>query len=196
MGQPESSKTEADIEKMLSGTNKTTETTNVVDAFNSSWFWVSMILLLLWLVTVGLWVNARRSIGGVSKVDTGNHRESAGGSMFSGNALKQIKSACDSNNPQLAKETLINWGQNVWPDRPPTSLSHIAERVNGVLSQELNKLNSVLYRQENKSGQFGWDSAALWKAIQDFAEDQKKKADNSKPSAIKPLYRIVANQEN
>lgn len=158
---------------------------NIGGLSQSIWFWVSLLFLFLWLATTGLWLNARRS----TNQDISQSSIVSNESVFSGNAVKDIKSACDSNDPQKAKQALLAWGQKVWQDDPPTSLGHIAKKVNGKFSRELEKLNSVLY----KPGATDWDKNALLTALQKFNEEQRKKENNS-PSKIKPLFRVTVNQ--
>lgn len=149
------------------------------------WFWVSMILLAMWAVTIGLWLNARRSVIPVANEPSVTNQSSA----FSSNAIKDIKSACNNGDPQQAKQALLNWGHNVWPDDPPTSLGHIAQKVDERLAREVEKLSSVLY----KPGESHWDQQLLLKALQQFIDQQKQK-ENKQSSKIKPLFRIAANQ--
>ena len=150
----------------------------------SVWFWVSMLLLLLWIVTIGLWVNARRDVTASVSSATDNQQ-----SLFSGNAIKDIKAACEANDARQAKEALLLWGKQVWHDNPPTSLGHIAQRVNDKLGRELEKLNTVLY----KPGASQWNNSALLTALQKYIEEQRK-LESSQTSQIKPLFRIAANE--
>ena len=149
------------------------------------WFWASMVLLLLWAATIGLWLNARKNAGQATPVQPESSRES----YYSVNAVKDIKSACDSNDPQKTKEALLAWSKNRWPDNPPTSLGHFAQRVNDALGKELLKLNTALY----KPGGAGWDKNALQSALNQYLDEQRKK-DSTQKSKIKPLFRIASNQ--
>lgn len=148
----------------------------------SLWFWTSMLLLILWVATIGLWLNARRSSASHSSFQSSASFKS----VYTTDAIKSIKRACDDNDPQAAKEALLGWSVDVWPDDPPTSLGHIAERVKGKLGKELLNLNSALY----KPGAGAWNRHSLMDALQKYV-DQQRKQEQTQASKIKPLFRIA-----
>jgi len=158
---------------------------NVGGLSYSIWFWISMLLLLLWLATLLLWFSTRKGTTQTVIYESSDNRES----YFSGDALKKIKSACDANDPQGVKEAFLEWGRKRWPDKVPTSLGHIAERTGGKLSKELLKLNNDLY----KPGGASWDSKLLLKSLQLYVDEQRQK-EKKQASKIKPLFRIASNQ--
>lgn len=161
------------------------ETIRIAGMSKSVWFWASMILLLLWAATIGLWLNARNKAGQSASIPAGSNRES----FYSVDSIKAVKDACENNDPQQTKEALLAWSKKVWQENPPTSLGHIAEKVGGQLSKELLKLNSALY----KPGVANWDRNALLTSLQKYVDAQRKK-EKTQASKIKPLFRIATNQ--
>jgi len=161
------------------------ENINIAGVSKSVWFWVSMLLLLLWAATIGLWLNARKDAGQSGSTVPKDNREP----LYSADGIKAIKAACDNNDPHQTKEALLAWGKLLWQDSPPTSLGHIAERVNRQLSKELQKLNTALY----KPGVANWDRNALLSSLQKYVDEQQKKQ-KTDSSRIKPLFRIATNQ--
>lgn len=151
---------------------------------SSSWFWISMGLLLLWLSTLVLWLRAARYNPRKQKV------EPIKALQKTVNDFKQLKSACDKNDAQLAKNALIHWGKQQWPESPPTSLGHIMQRVNGKLATELRNLNNVLY----KPGVSTWNSSGLWQSVKDYNTQQQQS--HQPDLALQPLYRIVQLEKN
>lgn len=154
----------------------------------SIWFWASMVLMVLWLATIALWFyrsrKAPKAAGPAGSRETEVNNISA----------RDIKAACNSNNPQQAKDTLIQWAQQRWPESLPTSLGHIAQRVDGNFADELRRLNTILYKPDT-SGATQWRGDALWQAAQDYIEKHQKQYRREKP-VIQPLYKVaVINDE-
>ena len=161
------------------------KTIEVAGVTYSLWFWISMLLLLLWLATLVLWLSTRKA--SVQTVHYDLDESSA--SRFSSETLKKIKTACNANDPQLVKEALLEWGKSLWPEKPPTSLGHIAERVGGKLARELVKLNNALY----KPGGADWNNRLLLESLQMYFDEQRKQ-EKQQASRIKPLFRIASSQ--
>ena len=153
---------------------------------SSMWFWISLVLMFLWLTTLGLWMRAKH---GAPTQKMQAEDESA--STWDG--LKQVKTACAQNDAQQAKNALLKWGHEQWPHNPPTSLGHIAQRVNGTLATELQQLNHVLYQSPDA----GWNGAALWQSAKEYADQIKLQQDsNVQAKLIKPLFRLAPGQDD
>jgi len=153
---------------------------------SSKWFWISMVLLALWLATLALWWRAKREYPSA-------HKSQPAESTTMVDGLKQVKTACAQNNAQLAKNALLEWGHQQWPRNPPTSLGHIAQRVNGTLATELQNLNHVLYQ----SGDSGWNGSALWQSTKEFTEQVKlQQQSHAQAKLIKPLFRLAPGQDD
>lgn len=161
------------------------KTIEIAGVSYSIWFWISMLLLLLWFATLILWLSTRKA--GVQTINY--NLDEIKSSRFSGDAFKKIKEACNTNDSQMVKEALLEWGKNLWPEKPPTSLGHIAERVGGKLARELVKLNNALY----KPGGADWNNRALLDSLEKYFDEQRKQ-EKQQPSRIKPLFRIASNQ--
>lgn len=168
------------------GTNASDRNTvNVGGLSYSIWFWISMLLLLLWIATLVLWLTTRKGTSQTVSYEPSDNRKS----RFSNDAIRKIKVACSGNNPQNVKEALLEWAGSLWPDRPPSSLGHIAQRVGGKLSREIDKLNDALY----KPGGSSWDGNALLTSLQKYIDEQREQ-EKQPSSKIKPLFRIASNQ--
>jgi len=162
--------------------NATGETVTVGGVTTPVWFWVSVVFMLLWLVTLLLWLKAKRNAVAVPAIKPEEDRNAINAKA----AIKKVKAACDGNNPQQAKDALIDWARMQWPESPPTSLGHIARRINGQLATELVNLNNVLYKPNSVS----WNSSALWHAVSEFVTQQQKQQPE-KALAIEPLFRLA-----
>jgi hypothetical protein len=146
------------------------------------WFGISVALFITWVATVAAWyvTSRRRALHPITARVAEHHQQSAK------EILKQVKSACDANDPQQVKNALLVWGRQQWPQHPPTSLGHIAQRVNGALVADLHQLNDLLY----KPGGAPWNSSGLWQSLKLYLEKNDQQA--RKPaSGMPPLYRIA-----
>jgi hypothetical protein len=159
-----------------------TDVTSVGGMSSQVWFGISVAMFIIWIVTIATWylTARRRARHPVTATVTERHQQS------SKDVLKQVKNACDANNPQQVKSALIKWGQQQWPEQPPTSLGHIAQRVKGDLAVELQQLNDLLY----KPGGAPWNSNGLWQSLKQYVEENNQQTSQAR-TAIPPLYRIA-----
>ncbi|WP_455366371.1 BatD family protein [Kaarinaea lacus] len=146
------------------------------------WFAISVGLFVLWLLTMVTWYMTARRRKPQRKVVANNEMDNPSLNAI----LKQVKSACDANDPQQVKSALLVWGRQQWQQHPPTSLGHIAQRVNGALAAELHQLNDLLY----KPGGAPWNSNGLWQALKKYIDKNARQYKKSQP-AMQPLYRIA-----
>ena len=99
-------------------------------------------------------------------------------------ALRQLKEACQSGPAEKVKQALLNWGRSFWPDKPPLTVSELAERMNSpALKLEIDELNRALYGEDRTE----WSGEDFWLAFKTAATDGKKKAENEK-IPVPPLY--------
>jgi hypothetical protein len=149
----------------------------------SVWFWISVGLMALWLATIALWYNRSRNHN--KKVSTKPEPPVTINSV----SLKAVKAACKTNDPQQVKDTLIQWAHDQWPDDPPNSVGYLAQKVGGQFANELERLNTVLYKPDG-SAQVQWNGESLWQAAQDYSEQQRRQPRHDK-SIIQPLYKVA-----
>lgn len=123
----------------------------------SVWSWLSLVLGLGWLVTLIAWWGSRQKNTVVAKSEAVEAVQ-----PDTRKVKRQLKKACLSNDAEAAKEALLSWARLRWPTRP-TSLGEISKGVHGPLSDEMSKLNVLLYRPGPKV----WDTGqALWDAFE------------------------------
>lgn len=146
------------------------------------WFWISVGLMALWLATIALWYyRSRRD----------NNKASArpAPAVTNSASLKDVKAACKTNDPQQVKDALIQWAHIQWPDDPPNSVGHLAKKVNGRFADELERLNTVLYKPGG-TAQAQWNGEGLWQAVQAYSGQQRRQPGHDK-STIQPLYKVA-----
>jgi len=157
--------------------------TTYMDGLSSPlWFAISVALFILWLLTIISWyVSSRRRKSQIAEIPNEGH-----GHHSVKEVLKHVKNACDNKDPQQVKIALLDWGKQQWPQHPPTSVGHIAQRVNGAFAAELHQLNDLLY----KPGGAPWNSNGLWQSLNQYIDKNTKKTNKTK-SPLQPLYRIA-----
>jgi hypothetical protein len=138
-------------------------------------YWIAATLLLLLTNTISaflLWRNHNRPVE--EEIDTSE--------MSRKESLKQIRKACQENDPLIIRHRLKEWSQLEFSI---TSLDQLGKQFNDIpLTNSLSELDSVLYQNRKNSvfnGQLLWNN--LSQAI------KKKHAKSSTdPSELSPLY--------
>lgn len=138
-------------------------------------FWqaLSALLAVGWLLTgIRMFRHASRE-----SVDDANFGETLPDTA----AEKALKRACQENDPQAAKQALLQWGRRQFG---ADSLGAIAVFCPQALADEINSLNRQLYAQ----GQQSWRGLAFWQAFSQRAVE--KKATSEVDDGLEPLYRL------
>lgn len=142
------------------------------------WFWISLLLALLWLATIGLWWRSKRhqsdSISETS-VDTTNQE-------YFHQAKKHFQSACKANEPRMARRRLLEWSAIHWLDDPPQGLDDLASRIaDPKVRAALAELDRSLYHGENHP----WDGRQLARLMTKFPQRDR---DRYEKSMLPDLY--------
>ncbi len=153
-------------------------TAAVSTARTGLWPWLSGALALLWLSTLGLLWRARLSRTERDKdADTGNGRQAN-----ARQAQARFLSACRTNDPHLARRSLLDWAAVHWPDDPPAGLEDLAEHLgDSDARQALAELDRALYCQGARS----WDGSMLAKHIGTFP---KRRGGQERQAPLPDLY--------
>jgi hypothetical protein len=116
------------------------------------WQGLCALLLALWLVTFVAWRRARttpRTAHGMG--DDGHlsaHRPAA-----------TLRRACLADDPGAARNALLAWAADAWPEHPPRSLMELAKRLpDAPLRAELANLDRALYAADREP----WRGEPLW----------------------------------
>ena len=95
---------------------------------------------------------------------------------------KHLKQACQATECATARvrarELLIAWGREQWPDESIVGLNHLTLKINDeVFRDELNNLDKALYAAD----QPGWQGCQLWNSFVKYrvstADDNRKQSD-------------------
>ena len=120
------------------------------------WPWLTLLLGLVWLATLGWWLRerrARRTAPGAITMKPEETDESLRA------ARRQIERACQAGDARAARTALIRWGQIRWPAQSPSGLGELSGRLGGEgIETTLSALDRAIYAPSTEV----WDGAATW----------------------------------
>lgn len=141
------------------------------------WPWLSAVLAAGWLLTIVWFVRKSPPSKPVKTSDDAMRTESLA-------VEKTLKSACAGNDPQAAKQALLQWGKNQFSCNNLTTLAaHCPEP----LARAIMALNQDVYSSQPEN----WQGQSLWQAFVDHKLRQS--ADKKSPAAevvLEPLYKF------
>ena len=139
------------------------------------WRALSIAFLLLWLFTLCLWLRARvRGAEPHSQLANGRHS----------GYIKLLKHACKRNNAAEARQALLAWAKQKWPNARLVSTSGLQSRVDPEFRQALDELDKHLYSRQPSD----WDGAKFFRLFQ-TAGFQETEAPQQ-PATLEPLYKL------
>ncbi|HIE64291.1 MAG: BatD family protein [Nitrospira sp.] len=142
------------------------------------WSWISLVLALGWTVTLILWWGTRQRPSADPMPDSENP------TLPGINQIKRkLKKACVQNQAHEAKETLLTWAQILRPPIRITSLGELGKQVGQALSEEISRLNGVLYSRTSAPWQ---DGPGLWAAFEEEISAKQPKS-GRKTEVLAPM---------
>ncbi|MFV2055700.1 MAG: BatD family protein [Thiohalomonadales bacterium] len=150
------------------------------------WFALSMLFLYLWLLTIVAWwyyANKAKKKSSASN----DHRENSASMTHNNRAAieKRLSHACDSGDRDIAKSLLIEWAVVVFPEKSPHSLTALAKRCGGTLSDEITYLNKLFYTNSDSV----WQGDTLLRLIKAYSVKGKT---NKQSVEMTPMYYHVS----
>ena len=139
------------------------------------WKWVSLFLLMLWLLTVILFWRSKRK---TSAIDTKEEEN-----ISKRKQLKKIQQACKSNAKKQTQQALLDWANGHWPEKTINNLNALKEYSDEDFKFKLDELNNCLYGSSTSS----WDGASFLKSFESQSFDQKQS--NVVNGKLEPLYK-------
>ncbi len=165
----------------ISGTSGNTQSNNTS---NSALLWkiISLLLGIALIITLFLlWQKTRepKSPGTKPVTDMPSLKQ----------ALNKIKTACENNDAQAAKKTLLTWGNILFTESTINSLGDLSSRVDSDLSTKLQSLNAALYRNNDEQ----WQCHDLYQLCSTFSEQFNTELNQFKKNAatdnLESLYK-------
>lgn len=148
------------------------------DSASSTWMWISLLMASGWLfTTVYFWLRLHQQ-----KVTV--QIKSSLKTQSLNKALKQLKSACHSNQPAACKDALLVWGQQLYSDQQVTSLGQLARLTGEPLTSMIQQLEASLYGRNSEQ----WNSGELVEACQTLSDENSSRGKVS-GGQLEPLYK-------
>lgn len=147
-------------------------------AHADGWRWLSVILAILWLATVGLWIGQQRT-----------HRRKTKVTSIASQAipLRQIQIICNRGDVREIRSALIEWARSARPDQPPAGLEDLALICDDkTVRDALARLDVACYANSTEA----FDGAELWQDIRSWLPGfgQSEGTNVTRHSALPPLY--------
>jgi hypothetical protein len=142
---------------------------------SSMWIVIAVIAIVLWLATMGYVMKLRKQIIAL-QLQPGSKSDQLM-SKSTRSARRLIKSACEENNSQKARQALLHWARLVWSDDNLSRLSNIKTRINNEhVSELLDSLDDNRYGKHTRM----WDGVAFWKQIENYLKICEKNQSENK----------------
>jgi hypothetical protein len=159
-------------------TATSSDTASVATRSRLPWQWISLVLAILWFATLLAWWRQNRRIRtGMSSITQAPAESQPD--------LKSVLAACRSGKPAEARQALIGWARQRWPEHPPLGLKDLAQRfADSRITGLLQDLDRACYRGGN------WNGEALAEALADAGSRRalrtNRDADRSELAALYP----------
>lgn len=158
-------------------------TDSVVTPTQSSlWQWISLGLLMTWLITLALWFTQVRSRKGATAQGSTTNIAAQESLSRKRDALMQ---ACKQQHPVGARKALVAWFKALDSEHPVHSLGHVRQHaMSALLATAAKELEQTLYCPSDDAQ---WNSDALRKGIAD-EESQRRIKQRENKSQLQSLY--------
>lgn len=146
------------------------------------WQWLSLGLLLTWVITLVLWfLQTRKSRA--QATHTSNSDEQVPATLS--RSRDALLNACKQNHPVIARKALVAWFKQLDSGHAIHSLGHVRQyALSALLARAASELEQTLYRPAEG---ISWNSDALRKGIAD-EESQRRIKKREAKSQLNPLH--------
>lgn len=164
---------------------QTTGNTEIVYQSNPFWLWMSLVLSIVWLLTLAAFWRLRQKYQHLNQ----QHKQPAAAPQTPVNkqekaTFKALTEACRSQDLHNTRQAMIDWAQSYWPDESIYSLNDICNHVgDDPINTYLQQLDNAIYGKRKDQS---WNGQGLLSAVQLFKKSQPVKKSHS--SALSPLY--------
>ncbi len=146
--------------------------TTTLELNHNSWFWISLVLAVLWLITLVQWWRRRHFL----PRDTKNKNVLNTEPENSSKARKCFLSACQANDAHQARHHLLQWVASHWPQSPPKGLEDLALRLNDpAISAALTTLDRMLYQGDKEN----WNGQKLARLLSKLPQQNQESTDKT-----------------
>jgi hypothetical protein len=144
------------------------------------WRKLAALATTLWLLTLWLYVRARRAVPVQRQTDPVVPRQSS-------NHRKALKQACDRADPQRAASALVAWSGEAYDTPAPGTLRSLAGRLgDNELANEIRQLDRVLYSGADSK----WVGQRLWGLCRAGIKPPVAPGPGAQKGVLPPLFKI------
>lgn len=149
------------------------------------WFWSSMCLLFIWLITLILLIMSS-SKNKVNKVKGSQQQKLKSTKEEHSQLLQSLQVYCQNNDAHSSSDALVYWAQFYFNKPSLTSLSQIIELIDN--EQLINAINTLESSQYSANKQ-DWTGSDLSSSVINFIKQDRlgKKSNNQNPQGFTPL---------
>ncbi len=148
------------------------------------WPWISLFLVIGWLITIFVWWNRSRSTT-ASDIEIASLNRSKGSDATPRSILRTLREAVHSNDSVATKNAILIWAETIWKENTPKNLADLAALCEQPLSDQLMLLSRHIYG----GGEQNWDGEQLLIAIENFAGSKQQSSSNDQIQ-LQPLHNI------
>ena len=169
----------------IDDTQRSSEARQAISSPNPIWPWISALFALLWIVTLWLWWQARKTQPKISSNKAEDNYRNRIESRYQ--AHKALQKAVKAHDPAAARPALIAWFNAVFPDRSINNLDEIRQlNCHPELNPLVLELENRLYGKSADAA--SWQGEALLPLLEQIRRAQKRQTVAPKESVLKPLY--------
>ena len=148
---------------------------------HTHWIWIATTFAALWLLTISLWAYQHF----LRKPSNGKYDAHERTKKTLKAIRKNLKLACNANDPHAAMQYFIQWANLQWPNQRINSLSEIQQKTDDQeLTGAIFKLEKALYSQHTQQ----WNGTILWHSLLCFTKKYKRKMRKRSSDSLPPLY--------
>ena len=150
------------------------------------WRWLAGLFALAWIGAMLLWWRARGGAAAAAPVAQRAARPGAAAPSRPGRrGLDDLAGAFARNDPRVARQALVDWGQRQWPDRAIHALDGFAQQLDPGARPVVMQIDAVLFGR----GATDWNGSAAWEQLRPYlARATGVRGDSDGASALPPLY--------
>ncbi len=162
----------------ITGSNINKKTSIPNKSLSGIWFWLTILFLTLWVITLVLWWRSKPSKR-ITKISVNEKIQKLN------SCLKLIKHACAKNDPRGTKTALLSWAKVMFSDMQVTNLSQLAGLVDKPLKGKLLTLNTCLYSAANIS----WQCDGIYNLCKEYKISKSKQNKYIDSAELEPFVK-------
>lgn len=146
---------------------------------SSFWFIISIVLLLLWLLTLGL-AYQKTVRKGILQIKAYRSQRARLKEIY-----KEIQTAGRMQDAATMRTAIMRWAHEFWQEDTPNTYARIKQRCTPGLRLRLDKFDNAVYAKEGGR----WDGESLYQALLHEPHPSKQASSSTSASKLEPMYK-------